>query len=72
MESSDELKAAQIRAAADLTASALGHIAPKWEEGRVTVEGLATFAIDLYEDILRGIITKSECAFDPSVRGEEP
>jgi hypothetical protein len=47
MNVSDELKSAQIRAAADLTSSALGHIALKWEEGRVTEEGLSGFAIEL-------------------------
>jgi hypothetical protein len=55
MDISDELKAAQIRAAADLTAAVLGHVAPKWEEGRLTVEGLSSFAIDLYANILEGI-----------------
>ena len=64
MNSSDELKSAQIRAAADLTASALGHVAPKWEEGRLTVEGLSSFAIDLYTDILKAVIRQTEQVYD--------
>lgn len=64
MSTSDELKAAEIRAAADLTAAVLEHVAPKWESGRVTVEGLSSFAIDLYTDILEGIISQTKQAYD--------
>ena len=60
MDISDELKSAQIQAAASLTASALGHIAPMWKEGPVTVEGLSSFAIDLYTDILKAIVRQTE------------
>ncbi len=60
MDISDELKSAQIEAAAYLTASVLGHITPKWEEGRVTVEGLSSFAIELYTDMLKAIIRQTE------------
>ena len=64
MSTSDELKAAEIRAAADLTAAVLEHVAPKWEAGRVTVEGLSSFAMDLYTDILEGIINQTKQAYD--------
>ena len=55
-----QIHAAQIQAAAALTASVLGHVAPKWDEGRATVQGLSTFALDLYKDILDGIMTHTQ------------
>ena len=61
---SKEIQAAQIAAAASLTSALLQHVAPKWEEGRVTVEGLSSFAIDMYTDILEGIISQTEKAYE--------
>ena len=58
-----ETQAAQIQAAAALTASLLEHVAPKWEAGRITVEGVSSFAIELYADILKGIIEQTNMAY---------
>jgi hypothetical protein len=60
MKHTNEIKAAQIRAAAALTASLLQHVAPRWDEGRMTVEGLSSFAIDLYNDVLEGVIERTQ------------
>ena len=64
METSQEIKSAQIQAAAMLTASLLEHVAPKWEAGRVTVEGVSGFALELYADLLKGVISHTEAAYE--------
>ena len=64
MKTSKEIQCAQIQAAAALTASLLEHVAPKWEAGRVTVDGVSSFALELYADILQGIITQTDIAYE--------